>query len=184
LEAASERVNAGRAQPQDRNITSRVGWPPNMYMAIGATRFGLFDAHIEYQWRPSVGAKILLVPKTWVVSFELGRGTVSMSSIRLGFSDGTFLDLKARRIHTGKRAKVMQALFEQRDERFREMDRRYAELRWQHTVGVLNSAAFTAHCQQLALRDEAGRLWAKEPKTAMWYCNNGHGWAPGMPPGY
>ena len=70
-----------------------------------------------------------------------------------------------------------------RDE-FRDLDRRHTELKRQHDEGTLSTEEFDAQLQQMMVRDDEGRWWAKSRKTAEWYYHDGNTWLRGTPPSY
>lgn len=67
---------------------------------------------------------------------------------------------------------------------FREIDRRYAELKRQHDAGSINAEEFDAQRKQLMVQDDEGRWWAKARDTGLWMGYTGTTWVLGTPPGY
>ena len=74
--------------------------------------------------------------------------------------------------------------FREREVDFREADRRYAELTRQRDAGSISDEEFDAQRQQLMVRDDEGRWWAKSRKTGEWNYRDGDTWVRGTPPGY
>jgi hypothetical protein len=71
----------------------------------------------------------------------------------------------------------------ERGAKFRETDRRYAELKRQLDAGTLSPEEFAAQRQQLMVQDDEGRWWAKIGESGEWYFHDGSSWVQGTPPG-
>lgn len=69
-------------------------------------------------------------------------------------------------------------------ESFEEADRRYAELARRRDDGSISAEEFDAERQQLMVRDEEGRWWAKLGESGEWRYRDGGDWVEGTPPGY
>lgn len=67
---------------------------------------------------------------------------------------------------------------------FREVDRRYAELKWQYDARDLTNKEFDAELRRLMVQDDEGRWWAKSRESGRWYYNDGNDWVASTPPGY
>jgi hypothetical protein len=67
---------------------------------------------------------------------------------------------------------------------FREADRRYAELKQQLEDGTIDTEKFDSQRQQLMVRDDEGRWWAKSRGTGEWNYHDGSAWVRSDPPGY
>jgi hypothetical protein len=74
--------------------------------------------------------------------------------------------------------------FREREVDFQEADRRYAELTRQRDAGSITDEEFDAQRQQLMVRDDEGRWWAKLGESGEWHYREGGAWVPGTPPGY
>ena len=73
--------------------------------------------------------------------------------------------------------------FRGREEKFREADRRYAELKRQLDAGSISAEEFEAERQRLMVLNE-GHWWAKSRETGDWHYHDGSAWVRGTPPGY
>jgi len=73
--------------------------------------------------------------------------------------------------------------FRGREEKFREADRRYAELKRQLDAGSISTEEFEAERQRLMVLDE-GRWWNKFGETGDWHYHDGNTWVRDTPPGY
>jgi hypothetical protein len=73
--------------------------------------------------------------------------------------------------------------FRGREEKFREADRRYAELKRQLDAGSISDEEFEAERQRLMVLNE-GHWWAKSRETGDWHYHDGSAWVRGTPPGY
>jgi hypothetical protein len=67
---------------------------------------------------------------------------------------------------------------------FREVDRRYADLKQQYDKGDLSAEEFDEQLKQMMVQDDEGRWWAKSRETGAWYYYDGSTWIQGTPPGY
>lgn len=67
---------------------------------------------------------------------------------------------------------------------FREVDRRYAELKQRQESGGLTQEEFDEQLKQLMVQDEEGRWWVKSRSAGEWYYHDGTDWIKDMPPGY
>ncbi len=74
--------------------------------------------------------------------------------------------------------------FREREVDFQEADRRYAELTRQRDAGSITDEEFDAQRQQLMVRDDEGRWWAKLGESGDWHYRDGGTWVRGTPPGY
>ena len=74
--------------------------------------------------------------------------------------------------------------FREREVDFQEADRRYAELTRQRDAGAISDEEFDAQRQQLMVRDDEGRWWAKLGESGEWHYREGGAWVRGTPPGY
>src|SRR5215218_279794 len=70
-----------------------------------------------------------------------------------------------------------------REEKFREADRSYADLKRQLDAGSISTEEFEAERQRLMVLDE-GHWWAKSRETGDWHYHDGSAWVRGTPPGY
>ena len=73
--------------------------------------------------------------------------------------------------------------FRGREEKFREADQRYAELKRQLDAGSISAEEFEAERQRLMVLNE-GHWWAKSRETGEWHYHDGSAWVRGTPPGY
>src|SRR5918912_3989599 len=73
--------------------------------------------------------------------------------------------------------------FRGREEKFREADRRYAELKRQLDARSISEEEFEAERQRLMVLNE-GHWWAKSRETGEWHYHDGSAWVRGTPPGY
>ena len=73
--------------------------------------------------------------------------------------------------------------FREREEKFREADRRYAELKRQLDAESISDEEFEAERQRLMVLNE-GHWWAKSRETGDWHYHDGSAWIRGTPPGY
>ena len=71
--------------------------------------------------------------------------------------------------------------FRGREEKFREADQRYAELKRQLDAGSISAEEFEAERQRLMVLNE-GHWWAKSRETGEWNYNDGRAWVRGTPP--
>jgi hypothetical protein len=67
---------------------------------------------------------------------------------------------------------------------FKEADRRYAELTRQRDAGSISDQEFDTQRQQLMVRGDEGRWWAKIGRSGEWHQRDGSTWVRGTPPGY
>jgi len=67
---------------------------------------------------------------------------------------------------------------------FREVERRYAELKRQHDSGALSTQEFDVQLEQLRVQDDQGRWWTKSRETGEWRYHDGNAWVQGTPPPY
>lgn len=67
---------------------------------------------------------------------------------------------------------------------FREVDRRYADLKQQHDNGDLSAEAFDEQLEQMMVQDNVGRWWAKSRETGDWHYYDGSTWVLDTPPDY
>lgn len=67
---------------------------------------------------------------------------------------------------------------------FEEADHRYAELSRQREDGDITAEEFDVEAQQLMVREEGGRWWAKLGDSGEWHYRDGGDWIPGSPPGH
>lgn len=74
--------------------------------------------------------------------------------------------------------------FRVRGESFEDADRRYAELARQRDAGSISDEEFEARRQQLMVRDEEGRWWAKLGEAGEWHRRDGGNWTQAHPPNY
>jgi hypothetical protein len=74
--------------------------------------------------------------------------------------------------------------FREREINFREADRRYADLKRQLDAGTISAEEFDAQRQQLMVKDDEGRWWAKSRETGDWNYHDGSGWVRDTPPDY
>lgn len=74
--------------------------------------------------------------------------------------------------------------FRVRAESFEEADRQYGELVRKRDAGSISEEEFDAERQQLMVRDEEGRWWAKLGESGEWHRRDGGDWVRGNPPGY
>jgi Short C-terminal domain len=74
--------------------------------------------------------------------------------------------------------------FRVRGESFEDADRQYAELARQRDAGSITDEEFEARRQQLMVRDEEGRWWAKLGEAGEWHRRDGGNWVPAYPPNY
>lgn len=65
---------------------------------------------------------------------------------------------------------------------FREVDRRYADLKQQHDNGDLSAEAFDEQLEQMMVQDNVGRWWAKSRETGDWHYYDGSTWVRDTPP--
>ena len=73
--------------------------------------------------------------------------------------------------------------FRGREEKFREADRRYAELKRQLDARSISDEDFEVERQRLMVLNE-GHWWAKSRETGDWHYHDGSAWVRGTPPGY
>src|SRR5215217_2674282 len=73
--------------------------------------------------------------------------------------------------------------FRGREEKFREADRRYADLKRQLDAGSISEEEFEAERQRLMVLNE-GHWWAKSRETGEWHYHDGSAWVRATPPGY
>jgi hypothetical protein len=73
--------------------------------------------------------------------------------------------------------------FRGREEKFREADRRYAELKRQLDAGSISTEEFEAERQRLMVLDE-GRWWNKFGESGEWHYHDGNTWVRDTPPSY
>ena len=52
---------------------------------------------------------------------------------------------------------------------FREVDRRYADLKQQYDNGSLSHEEFGAQLKQMMVQDDEGRWWAKSYEAGEWH---------------
>ena len=74
--------------------------------------------------------------------------------------------------------------FRERELNFQEADRRYAELAQRREAGSISNEEFDAQRQQLMVRDNEGRWWAKLGESGEWHYRDGGRWVQGAPPAY
>jgi hypothetical protein len=67
---------------------------------------------------------------------------------------------------------------------FREVDRRYIDLKRQYDNGDLSAEEFDAQLEQMMVQDDEGRWWAKSRQTGIWHYYDGSTWVRGTPPDY
>jgi AGZA family xanthine/uracil permease-like MFS transporter len=67
---------------------------------------------------------------------------------------------------------------------FREVERRYVELKRRHDSGALSAEEFDAQLEQLRVQDDQGRWWTKSRETGEWHYHDGNAWVRGTPPDY
>jgi hypothetical protein len=67
---------------------------------------------------------------------------------------------------------------------FAEAERRYEELRQQHTAGALSEEAFDAALREIMVQDGQGRWWAKARQSGEWnyYDQASNTWVTAQPP--
>jgi hypothetical protein len=65
---------------------------------------------------------------------------------------------------------------------FREVDRRYADLKQQYDNGNLSAEEFDAQREQMMVQDDEGRWWAKSRETGDWNYYDGNTWVRDTPP--
>lgn len=65
---------------------------------------------------------------------------------------------------------------------FREVDRRYDELKRKYDAGTLSADAFDAQLRELMIQDDQGRWWAKSRDGGQWNYHDGSNWVRGTPP--
>src|SRR5215216_4725425 len=73
--------------------------------------------------------------------------------------------------------------FRGREEKFREADRRYADLKRQLDAGSISEEEFEAERQRLMVLNE-GHWWAKSRESGEWHYHDGSAWVRATPPGY
>jgi hypothetical protein len=73
--------------------------------------------------------------------------------------------------------------FRGREEKFREADRRYVELKRQLDAGSISTEEFEAERQRLMVLEE-GRWWNKFGESGEWHYHDGNTWVRDTPPGY
>lgn len=67
---------------------------------------------------------------------------------------------------------------------FQEAKRRFDEYKRKFDAGHLTRTQFDEQREQLKVRDDQGRWWAKGSGEDDWYYHDGTKWIPGTPPGY
>jgi hypothetical protein len=67
---------------------------------------------------------------------------------------------------------------------FREVDRRYAEIKRRHEAGTLTDEEFDEQLKQLMVQDQEDRWWVKSRTTGDWHYYDGTTWIKETPPGY
>ncbi len=71
-----------------------------------------------------------------------------------------------------------------REDAFREADRKYAEAAHRRDAGEITREEFDAERKRNMVLDKEGRWWAKSKKSGEWKYHDGKDWVPGAPPGY
>jgi hypothetical protein len=85
---------------------------------------------------------------------------------------------------TSDRSERQVTEFEDQGVDFREVDRRYAELKQRQESGGLTQVEFEEQLKQLMVQDEEGRWWVKSRRTGDWHYYDGTTWIKDRPPGY